>query len=53
MMPCSVALFLTLATFMQDTMCLVTPYPFRLEPFEDFDLLTDFDMTGGDDVWFA
>ena len=53
MIPCSVTLFLTLATFMQDTSCLVTPYPFRLEPLEDFDPLTDFDMTGGDDVWFA
>ena len=26
---------------------------FRMEPLEDFDPLTDFDMTGGDDVWFA
>ena len=34
-------------------MCLVAPYPFRLEPLEDFDPLVDFDMTGGDDVWFA
>ncbi len=24
-----------------------------MEPLEDFDPLTDFDMTGGDDVWFA
>ena len=53
MIPCSVTLFLTLATFIQDTLCLVAPYPFRLEPLEDFDPLTDFDMTGGDDVWFA
>ena len=43
--------FLTL--FRQDTLCLVAPYPFRLEPLEDFDPLSDFDMTGGDDVWFA
>jgi hypothetical protein len=28
-------------------------YPFQLEPLEDFDQLVDFDMTGGDDVWFA
>ena len=34
-------------------MCLVAPYPFRLEPLEEFDPLSDFDMTGGDDVWFA
>jgi hypothetical protein len=38
---------------LQDTLCLVAPYPFRLEPLEDFDPLVDFDMTGGDDVWFA
>jgi hypothetical protein len=37
----------------QDTLALVAPYPFRVEPLEDFDPLTDFDMTGGDDVWFA
>ncbi len=43
-------LFLTLSTFLQDTLCLATPYPFLLEPLKDFDLLTDFDMTGGDDV---
>ncbi len=24
-----------------------------MDPLEDFDPLTDFDMTGGDDVWFA
>ncbi len=24
-----------------------------LEPFDEFDPLSDFDMTGGDDVWFA
>jgi hypothetical protein len=29
------------------------PYPFRLEPLEDFDPLVDFDMTGGNNVWFA
>ncbi len=39
--------------FLQDTLCLVAPYPFRLEPLEDFDPLVDFDMTGGNDVWFA
>ena len=32
----------------QDTLCLVAPYPFRMEPLEDFDPLTDFDMTCGD-----
>ena len=38
---------------MQDTLCLVAPYPFRLEPLHEFDPLSDFDMTGGDDVWYA
>ena len=38
---------------MQDTLCLVAPYPFRVEPLEDFDPLSDFDMTGNDDVWYA
>ncbi len=39
--------------YRQDTLCLVAQYPFRMEPLEDFDPLTDFDMMGGDDVWFA
>jgi hypothetical protein len=34
-------------------LCLVAPSPFGMEPLEDFDPLTDFDMTCGDDVWFA
>ncbi len=45
--------FLTLNTFLQDTLCLIAPYLFHLEPLEDLDQLTDFDMTGDDDVWFA
>jgi hypothetical protein len=36
-----------------DTLCLVAPYPFRLEPLDEFDPLCDFEMTGGDDVWFC
>jgi hypothetical protein len=39
--------------FLQETLCLVAPYLFQLEPLEDFDPLVDFDRTGGDDVWFA
>jgi hypothetical protein len=38
---------------MQDVLCLVAPYPFRLEPLHEFDHLSDFDKTGGDDVWYA
>jgi hypothetical protein len=36
-----------------DTLCLVAQYPFLLEPLEEFDPLSDFDMTGGDDVCYA
>jgi hypothetical protein len=39
--------------FLQDTLCLVAPYLFRLEPLEDFDPLVALNMTGGDDVWLA
>ena len=34
-------------------MCLVAPYPFRVEPLEDFDHVADMDITGGGDVWYA
>jgi hypothetical protein len=39
--------------FVQDCVCVVAPYPFRIEPLEDFDPIGDFDVTGGGDVWFA
>ena len=42
-----------LTLLVQDTLCLVAPYPFRLEPLEEFDPLSDLDMTGGDDIWYA
>ena len=34
-------------------MCLVAPYPFRLEPFNEFNVMRDFDITGGGEVWYA
>jgi hypothetical protein len=37
----------------QDCVCVVAPYPFRIEPLEDFDPIGDLDVTGGGDVWFA
>ena len=37
----------------QDCVCVVDPYPFRIEPLEDFDPIADFDVTGGGDVWYA
>jgi hypothetical protein len=37
----------------QDCICVVAPYPFRIEPLEDFDSIGDLDVTGGVDVWYA
>jgi hypothetical protein len=31
----------------QDCVCGVAPYPFRIEPLEDFDPIGDLDVTGG------
>jgi hypothetical protein len=31
----------------QDCVCVVAPYPFRIEPLEDFDPIGDLDVTGG------
>ena len=35
------------------SVCLVAPYSFRLEPLDEFDPVSDFDITGGGDVWYA
>ncbi len=37
----------------QECVCLVTPYPFRLEPLDEFDHIADMDITCGGDVWYA
>ncbi len=37
----------------QDCVCVVAPYPFRIERLEDFDPIGDFDVTGEGDVWYA
>ena len=37
----------------QDCVCVVAPYPFRIEPLEDFDPIGDLDVTGGVDLWYA
>ncbi len=29
------------------------PYPFRLEPLDEFNVLRDFDITGGGESWYA
>ncbi len=34
-------------------MCLVAPYPFRNEPFDEFNVTRDFDITGAGEVWYA
>ena len=39
--------------YIQDCVCLVAPYPFRLEPFDEFNFMWDFDITGGGEVWYA
>ncbi len=40
---------------MQDFVCLVAPYPFRVEPWDASNTTRDFDVTGtgAGDVWFA
>jgi hypothetical protein len=38
---------------MQDCVCLVAPYPFRIEPIDEFNVTRDFDITGAGDVWYA
>ncbi len=37
----------------QDCVCGVAPYLFRIEPLEDFDPIGDLDVTGGGDLWYA
>ncbi len=37
----------------QDCICVVAPYPFRIEPLEDFDPIGNSDVTGGGDVWYV
>ncbi len=39
--------------FMQDCVCLVAPHSFRSEPFDEFNVTRDFDITGAGDVWYA
>jgi hypothetical protein len=37
----------------QDCVCVIAPYPFRIEQLEDFDPPGDLDVTRGGDVWYA
>ncbi len=37
----------------QDCVCVVASYPFRIEPLEDYEPIGDLDVTGGGDVWYA
>ena len=39
--------------FTQDCVCLVAPYPYRIEPLDEFNVTRDFDITGTGDVWYA
>jgi hypothetical protein len=38
---------------LQNCVCVVALYPFRIEPLEDFDPIGDLDVTGEGDVWYA
>ena len=38
---------------MQDCVCLVAPYPYRLQLLDDFDPIGDLDISGGGDLWYA
>ena len=48
-----VYLMLTLHFCLQDCVCLVAPYPYRLQQLEDFDPIGDLDISGGGDLWYA
>ena len=48
-----VYIMLTLHFRVQDCVCLVAPYPYRLQPLEDFDPIGDLDTSGGGDLWYA
>jgi hypothetical protein len=37
----------------QDCVCVVSPYPFRIELLEDFKPMGDLGVTGGGDIWYA
>ena len=37
----------------QYCVCLVAPYPLRIAPFTEFNVVQDFNITGGGDVWYA
>ena len=37
----------------QDCVCLVAPYPYRLQQLEDFDPIGDLDISGSGDLWYA
>jgi hypothetical protein len=39
--------------FVQDCVCLVTPYPFQNEPLDEFNVTRDFHVTGAGEVWYA
>jgi len=37
----------------QDCVCLIAPFPFNVQPVEEFDPSADFDVTGEGNVWYA
>jgi hypothetical protein len=42
-----------LTVLVQDCVSVIAPYPFRIEPLEEFDPIGGLDVTGGGDVWYA
>ena len=48
-----VYIMLTLHFRVQDCVCLVAPYPYRLQQLEDFDPAGDLDISCRDDLWYA
>ena len=38
---------------LQDCVCLIAPAPYNPRPAEDFDVLTDFDMSGEGLLWYG
>ena len=36
-----------------DCVCLIAPFPFNIQPVEEFEPSADFDVTGEGNVWYA
>ena len=53
-MSCTISCPIYIVLFcMQDCVCLVAPYPFRIEPLDEFNVARDFNISGAGEVWYA